>query len=121
MLLPGPDKDFTLWLKDVLKLHFDGGGVTPTILGEFYINFGYFGIILGFIIIGIIVNVLEKNYLHKKNIYYPVFLIWCLLSSVRGGFTNTEINFILYSIVYFILIFIFKQINQKHIEEGENK
>lgn len=119
MLLPGPDMDFTLWLKDILNLYFDGGGVTPTILGEFYINLGYIGIALGFIIVGILVNILEKNYLYKKNTYYSVFLIWCLLSSVRGGFTNTEINFILYSIVYFVIIWIFKKLKKFQSKEGE--
>ena len=113
MLMPGPDIDYTLWLKDVLDLSFAGGGVTPTILGDFYINFGYIGVILGFAILGIIVNVLELEYNKSQNTYFPAFLIWCLLTSVRGGITNTEIEFLLYSIVYLILIKIFNKMENK--------
>ena len=40
---PGPDLDFTLWLKDKVNIQFSGGGLTPTIIGEAYINFGFGG------------------------------------------------------------------------------
>ena len=120
MLLPGPDIDYTLWLKNVLELSFSGGGVTPTILGDFYINFGYIGVIIGFALLGIIVNVLEWHYNNSQNAYFISFLIWCLLTSVRGGFTNTEINLILYSVVYVILLFLFK-IRKKGKKEAVKK
>lgn len=120
MLLPGPNIDFTIWLKNILGETFEGGGLTPTLLGEFYINFGYIGIVLGFILLGFLVNWLEQKYQKGKNAYYVAFLVWCLLSSVRGGFSNTEINFILFSCVYVVLVIIFDFYN-RYIEKGEQK
>ena len=113
MLKPGPDLDFTLWLKEQLRMQYSGGGLTPTLVGEFYINFGIIGIYIGFIFLGIIAAWLEKKYNTNKNAFYISFLLATFLGSVRGGIANIEINLILFSTVYFICKFIAKKIKIK--------
>lgn len=46
LFLPGSNPNFGTWLKDAMKLKFDGGSITTTHLGLAYINFGYAGAML---------------------------------------------------------------------------
>ncbi len=59
-LLPGPQPHFGFWLKDRLGLVFDGGGVTQTIVGEFYLNFGWVGIVVGMFLLGVAFRALYR-------------------------------------------------------------
>lgn len=103
MLMPGPDIDFTLWLKEKLGLKFNGGGVTPTIIGEFYINFGYFGIAIGMLIMGILFRKLNI-FLEKHNDKaFAIFICLQMALSVSGGIANYFINIILYTLVYIFI------------------
>ena len=96
MLLPGPDKDFTLWLKDTIGLSFSGGGLTPTIIGEAYLNFGYFGIILFMFFVGMIGNYLNSRYyMDKQNVVWIAYIIVITIGAFRGGIANIEINLLL--------------------------
>lgn len=92
MLLPNSHMDSTLWLKQALNMSFSGGGVTPSILGEFFINFGYLGIFIGMFILGIVCKVTD-NYVLKskanKIIYY--IIIFYLARSVSSGISNFTI------------------------------
>lgn len=100
MLMPGKDIDFTLWLKDKLGMHFSGGGVTPTIVGEFYINFGYIGIFIGMILVGVLCRFLTR-YLEKSECKaFPIFLCLEICLAVYGGLANASIPILLYSLVY---------------------
>lgn len=106
MILPGPDDDFTLWLKKQLGLSFSGGGVTPTIIGEFYINFGYIGIFVGLFILGFIAKWLYLLLKQSSNKSYIAYLIICFVTVTQGGIANVTIPIILYTLVYcFISIF----------------
>ena len=116
IFLPGPNDDFTIWLKKALELKFSGGGVTPTVLGESYINFGKFGVCSVFILISLITNYLNKKYKSSSNAYFWAFYIWILVSSVRGGFTNSEINFILFSVVNYFIYIIFNKNLRRNIK-----
>ena len=100
MLLPGPDPDFTLWLKEKLNLSFSGGGVTPTILGEFYINFGFWAIYVGMFLYGIIGERIKKYFKGKKEYFIEVFLIWQFAHAATGGIANVMIIVIFYLILY---------------------
>ena len=121
MLKPGPDLDFTLWLKEKVNMTFDGGGLTPTLLGEFYINWGNIGVFLGFCLMGIIIAYIDKYYKESEKIYFASFLVWILLSSVRGGFANVEINLILFGVVYyFVYRFSIDENKKKGIKNGKN-
>jgi len=46
-LFPGPDSNSGLMLKKALGLEFAGAGITPSFPGEFYLNFGWPGVVLG--------------------------------------------------------------------------
>ncbi len=112
MLLPGPDIDFTMWLKQSIGITFSGGGVTPTLLGEGYINYGMFGIVAFSIIAGLIASLLDYKYNYdKKNIVWTVCLIARLTDIFRGGFANSSlgviilfVEFLIYKVIYSIKI-----------------
>ena len=110
MLAPGPDPDFTLWLKEKLNMNFDGGGVTPTIIGEFYINFGFIGIVFGMLAIGMILKKLDYLYEKSNSIFMPSYLISIALSIVSGGIANIEINLFITVIVYYMVLYISKRV-----------
>ena len=40
-LLPGSQPDMTTWIKDHLGVRFEGSGITPTLAGDAYFNFGW--------------------------------------------------------------------------------
>lgn len=109
MLAPGSQPDFTIWLKNQIGITFSGGGVTPTLLGEAWLNFGFFGIIMNFFLVGLLCNRLDKWYYKTKNVYFVVLFVWVVTSSVRGGFANSLINLIIYSIMNLILFMLFKK------------
>ena len=116
MLLPGPDVDFTLWLKEKINIDFAGGGITPTILGEFYINFGYIGIFIGFILLGVLVYFLQKYYSNSEKVFFSSLLVQQFIGSVRGGLGNIEINLLVFCIAYWSIYFVSKKI--KIIDDG---
>lgn len=102
MLKPGPDLDFTLWLKEQVGIAFAGGGRTPSILGEHYINFGFPFIFIGMFLMGIVGNTISDNY-EKKGNFISVYLVWQFAHTASGGISNVIlpifINLIVYSFV----------------------
>jgi len=109
MLAPGSQPDFTIWLKNQIGIIFSGGGVTPTLLGEAWLNFGFLGIIMNFFLVGLLCNRLDNWYYKTKNVYFVVLFVWVVTSSVRGGFANSLINLVVYSIMNLILFMLFKK------------
>lgn len=103
MLKPGPDLDFTLWLKQALNISFNGAGVTPTILGEFYINFGYIGMYLGMFLIGIITKLVDKNTINKENSLLNSIITVYLARSITGGITNNLLLVLWFIFAYFVI------------------
>ena len=114
MLKPGPDLDFTLWLKEKLQLDFSGGGVTPTIIGEFYINFGYYAIYVGMFILGIIGNFVTSFF--RKNIkkFLGAFYVLEFAHCVSGGIANIMIPVILYTILYLVINLFPSEVGEKN-------
>jgi oligosaccharide repeat unit polymerase len=100
MLMPGPDQDFTLWLKDQIGISFAGGGVTPTIMGEFYINFGIVGMYIGMFILGATGVYIYRYFKKHSNTFLGVFYVWQFAHCASGGIANVMITVILYTIVY---------------------
>lgn len=100
MLLPGPDQDFTLWLKDQLNLSFSGGGVTPTIMGEFYINFGRISIYIGMFLLGMVGVSIYMYFKKLSETFLGVFYVWQFAHCASGGIANVMITVLLYTIVY---------------------
>lgn len=89
MLAPNNSIDYTLWLKNALNISFDGGGVTPSILGEFFINFGFYGMFICMFILGLLTGIVDKKesqYKGNKLIYF--IFIFYLARSVSSGIAN---------------------------------
>lgn len=101
MLKPGEDPDFTIWLKNVLNLQFQGGGVTPTLIGELYINFGMVGIFIGMLVFGFLMRYMQELYERGQAIFIPSLFIGYIRSFIRGGIANTFIVFIIYIVGYY--------------------
>lgn len=104
MLLPGPDPDFTLWLKDQIGITFAGGGVTPTIIGEFYINFNMIGIYVGMFLLGIL-GVYVYRYFRKYSCtFLGGYYLWQYAHCASGGISNVMIPVMLFTFVYWCLM-----------------
>lgn len=104
MLLPGPDPDFTLWLKEQIGISFAGGGVTPTVVGEFYINFGVLGMYIGMFLMGILGVYVYRYFRRHSDTFLGVFYLWQFAHCVSGGIANVMVTVLLYTIVYWCLM-----------------
>ncbi len=105
MLLPGPDIDATLWLKDALNLQYAGGGLTPSIIGEFFINFGYAGVFIGMILLGIICRLIDNSAKEKRIhrcIYYVIMLYMARI--VGSGISTFFILATWFVLITFIIL-----------------
>lgn len=108
MMKPGPDLDFTLWLKQIIGLNYSGGGLTPTLFGEGYLNFGYVGGFLELLFIGLVANYLNRQYkVNDKNTLWIVYVSSLFMDSFRGGFANIEIGLLTTLALYIAYRFIF--------------
>lgn len=108
MLAPGPDVDFTLWLKDAINLHFSGGGVTPTLFGELYINWGWLGTFIGTTLFGAACALLQRSYLTGNKVLISSLFLGYLRSMIMGGIANSMIVLLMYLICYFFICFYVK-------------
>lgn len=88
MLRPGPDVDFTLWLKEQVGVAFAGGGRTPSILGEQYINFGLPFVFIGMFLLGIIGVWVSNNFERKKGDFISIYIMWQFAHCASGGISN---------------------------------
>lgn len=104
MLKPGPDLDFTLWLKTQLGLSFSGGGVTPTVLGEFYINFGFKFIFIGMFFMGTIGNYISRYFDKNSKNFLATYLTWQFAHCISGGIANVIVSVIMYIFLYKVLM-----------------
>lgn len=121
MLKPGPDDDSTMWLKKQIGLNFSGGGVTPTLIGEGYLNFGVFGVILFSIIAALIVNTLNYSYFgaSKKNIVWISYIIMKLVDVFRCGFSNSEISLMVLLFIFVVYRLGYKILESKLVNDDE--
>ena len=123
MLLPGPDLDFTLWLKEQVGITFSGGGLTPTIIGEFYINFGEAFIFIGLFILGVFSVYLNRYFKRHKESFLAVFYVCQFAHCVSGGIANVSVTVLLYTIVYKCLIMLpyrsTKSFNRRRLADGQ--
>lgn len=100
MLKPGPDLDFTLWLKEAVGMNFSGGGLTPTLFGEFYINFGVVGIYIGMLFLGVLFEYVDyKNFTEKINYWNSFAMMYCS-AIFGGGIANVMIIILILFIFY---------------------
>jgi len=93
--------------------------VPPTILGELYLNFSYFGIMIGMFIIGILHKIIYEYFnLNKEKLSYIIFysiiipfVFWCNFLD----FTLTLVYLFYLLIPFLLIIFISRDVvNEKN-------
>lgn len=100
MLRPGPDLDFTLWLKEAAGMSFSGGGLTPTLFGEFYINFGIIGMYMGMFLVGMFFRYIDNlNFKGKVGFWSAFSMMYC--SAVFGGGIANVMVLVLVLVLYY--------------------
>ena len=94
-LLPGKQESIGFLLRNILELDFEGGGISPTILGGFYMDFGVVGALLGMLIFGLILGEVYRRL--NRNKYwlaiYPIVLVGSLEIVRNGGIINFLLAF----------------------------
>jgi len=94
-LLPGYQPHFGFWLKERLGLEFAGGGVTQTIVGELFINWGWIGIIVGMFTMGIVFRILYHALTKDRLLSVPRFVLLVLLSTSLMGIVSSGLVLVL--------------------------
>ncbi|MFZ3155513.1 O-antigen polymerase [Pseudomonas sp.] len=95
-------------IKDILDLKFDGEGVSITIIGESYLNFGMLGVFLfGFLIGG--VTLLLSKFVFCRGYIYRMFFVIFLVFTIRVITSGTVLIFWFYLVpvvfAYFFVLF----------------
>ncbi len=87
----------------------DWSGISPTILGEAFWNFGWFGITLGMFILGLLYKIIYLTFLRNRHnnfillIYALIFPSLCLSAeSFQGYFNGLSLDF--YFLIFTLLI-----------------
>jgi len=94
-------------------------GIRVGILGEGFLNFGYFGIIITSFFVGILFGILENIYVNSQNLSLKEFIITFSLSILMFlplAQTNVLMSMFVYY-MYFILICIF--FSNKKVDVGQ--
>jgi len=88
-LLPGEQLAIGLVLKEMLGLHYAGGGFAPSILGGFYIDFGMQGVAIGMAACGFVLGRTYRAMVRRRSFYDTLIHAYVLVYmafSIRGGF-----------------------------------
>lgn len=96
---------------------YGAGAVPPGILGEFFWDFSWIGVIVGSIIAGLVMGFLDKLLFFKKEsifikVLFSVSLIWTGMNILGSGLVSTSIG-VLVLIIPLIFIFFFSNLNFK--------
>jgi len=89
------------------------GGIPPTVFGEFFVAFGYFGVFLGCIILGAALGFLGRLFRASFNdpaqsVLYALIAVTVVFSVVRTGVEITFVKILIYMAVAMGLNLIFK-------------
>lgn len=93
-ILPGAQEHFGLWLKGRLGLDFEGGGVTQTIVGEFFLNFGWLGVIFGLIATGIFLRMIYHILVSPPNITNNRVVLLTIISIGTMAFVSSGVSLV---------------------------
>ncbi len=106
-LLPGQEREpFDFVLKQAAGQTFAGGGLPPTLVGEWFLNFGWVGIALGMALFGAIVTVSHSAAI--KTIRFPALVVSVIVANysfiaVRGGMGNLVLTVVWLSLATLIV------------------
>lgn len=96
LIVPGVNIEaFDFYLKEYLHVGFAGGGLPPTLLGDFYLNFGYAGVFIGMTLMGALWKYLHYKFMtNKRNLVGlgALITLYYLSVSVRGGIENITLT-----------------------------
>ena len=104
MLLPGESVEYTSWLTTQLPINFNGG-VTPTLVGDAYINFGVFTPLF-FFVLGSFLRLLDYASWRINRIPYLVLITLIAFAIARastGGLSNTLFHATFIGAIIFLL------------------
>jgi|GEM_PF-4945714 len=106
VVLPGHQLDTSLYLKDKLGLDFDGGGMTPSLVGQFYADFGMVGAMIEIMFFGILLHIYYRRTLFSGDeigwvIYSYLMVYWIYV--IRNGLLYSP------SVVFVLMFFYFSR------------
>jgi oligosaccharide repeat unit polymerase len=107
MLLPGHQVGLGQWLKEAKGLEFRGGGLPPSLVGDFYLNFGVPGVLVGFFLLGLVLSCAYswmRRYPSVLRVLIYAVVTRNLGQSVSGGFSGTVGIHLLWSIFLVLVI-----------------
>lgn len=87
---------FDFVLKTASGQGFEGGGLPATLIGEWYVNFGTVGIVIGMMLIGFIASFAHKMLLSSTSFgsrLIAILGVYYLFVAVRGGLGNVLLTF----------------------------
>ncbi len=82
-LLPGYQPNFGTWYKEEFGYMFTGGSITVTYLGEAYLNFGYIGVLVAPLLIGLFIAAVGR-FFQQKNTFFWMFMSIMVSLSLKG-------------------------------------
>ncbi|MHC1681702.1 MAG: O-antigen polymerase [Clostridiaceae bacterium] len=107
-LLPGYQPSFNIWLKEVLNLKFTGGGLTSTVVGELYFNFGYIITLLLMVALGYLLAFIKVKSLASKtfisNLIFLIILNLTFTSAISSSVFSALLFDILPSVIMLFII-----------------
>ncbi|MCL6582150.1 MAG: oligosaccharide repeat unit polymerase [bacterium] len=101
-LLPTKPLCFDYFIKEQLNLNFLGGGAPPTPIGSLYINFGWWGVIIGMCLIGYLYGLIYGNFLTEKDLIKSILYIYILTYLIEPSLL---IGRILLIFIFYLIIF----------------
>lgn len=97
-------------IKETWYLGVRGGALPPTGMGEMFVNFGFFGAVLGMYLFGafaaFIYNLLKKFNNYWYLIIYTDISLGFILIYAKGEFDNLSLWYIMPSLFTYLLLFI---------------
>lgn len=111
-LLPGAQQHFGYWLVEKLGLILSSPGpVDPTIVGEFYVNFGWIGVVLGMGGSGFFLRALYRYLVHSSVLSVTRLILITLISTSIIGVTASGIILVLlFDLLPIIVVFALYQL-----------
>lgn len=106
-LLPGYQPSFNIWLKEYLGLDFSGGGLTSTVIGELFFNFGYIISFIVMFLLGMLLYKINQRYINKEVNFYDICLLIIICITTTSLISSSIFSALLYDIVPNIILFKF--------------
>jgi oligosaccharide repeat unit polymerase len=90
-------KPFDFILKEASGQGFAGGGLPATLIGEWFINFGWAGIVCGMALVGAIASIAHHHLRSSSNYLVrliAVLVLYYVFVAVRGGIGNVMLTIV---------------------------